>query len=204
MAFGLLNVAGKVYPGGTPQDAVATQPESVCAQTLPAWGSAGLTRRRTLPTSDFTDTLGALIFRPLADFNLVGLAFICRHASAIASKSATARVWFVREAPAIEGRTIGDGDYFEYKVEPIGDITIATSATPPIVSATDSVIGGAQTAYADSITFVPYIDSVRWRVEGNAPAVSSTLKIDYHGVRGFIIAINVGTMTGIRVESHGI
>jgi hypothetical protein len=204
MAFGLLNVAGRVCPGGTPQDSVATLPESLCAQTLPAWGAAGLVRRKNLPTSDFSNTAGALLFIPLADFNVTGLSFICRHASVIASKAATARLWLVREAPAVEGGTIGRGDYFEYKVEPVGDLTIATSGTPPILAAADSVIGGAQTAYADSLVFTPFISDTRWRVEGNAAGVSSTLKLDHHGARGLIVALNVGTMNGIRVESFGL
>ncbi len=204
MAFGLLNVAGRTYPSGTPQDSVATLPESVCAQALPAWGASGLVRRKNLPTSDFSNTAGALLYIPLGDFNVTGLAFICRHASAIASKAGSARLWLVREATAIEGSSLGKGDYYEYKVEPVGDLTIATSATPPILAAADSVIGGAQTAYADSLTFVPLISDTRWRLEGNAAGVSSTLKLDHHGARGLIVAINVGTMNGIRVESFGL
>jgi hypothetical protein len=185
-------------PSGTPQTVLMWQKESVCAQTLPAVAASGLSARFTQPTTDVTNTAGALIWLDLREYNVTALRFLCRHGSDIASKSATARIWLVREAMTPEYPP----DRFEYEVEPALDITIGTSATPPILAAADSPNGGAQTAYADSIAVTTaWIESLRYRLQGNVAGVKGTLEIDHRGARHMAIALNVGTMVGVRVGS---
>jgi hypothetical protein len=204
MATGLMNVGGKVWPSGTPQAPFSYTRESVCAQTLPAFAAAGFLRRANLPTTDLSNTAGAVVFLPLPDNNVVELKFLCRHDSDITNKAATARLWLVTEAQVDEGPNfnVASGEYFEHEFKAAGDLTIATGGTPPILAAADSVLGGAQTAFADSLTFASQLDSVKSRTEGVAAGVAASLSIDYHGYRGIILALNVGTMNGIRIGSR--
>jgi hypothetical protein len=189
---------------GTPQVGFTFTDESVCAQALPAFTAAGLNMRKTLPTSVFTNTAGALVYIPLEPNNAVALQFIVRHASLITSKSGTARLWVVKPADCPTAFTGQPSDYTEYNVTPVGDLTIGTSSSPPVVALTDSLMGGAQTAFADVLTFDSKIDAARYNLEGGTTGIKGTLTIDYYGAVGLIVAINIGTLTGIRIGTAGL
>jgi hypothetical protein len=193
---------------GTPQDLMVWQKETVCDQNLPALDGQRYQTKFTEETSNFTNTLNALIWIPIREYDNLCLRFICKHSSAAASKSATARIWLARQSisPANPPAAPGQGSRFDFEMEPCLDLTIATTATPPYFGAQDhpNHDGVNDFAYADALAVsTAYIATSRYSLQGNVATVKGTLQIDHWGAKYLIMAIKRGTFDGVRVGHFG-
>lgn len=195
-------------PIGTPQDLMVWQRETVCDQNLPALDGQRYQTKFVEEQSNFTNTLNALIWIPIREYNNVCLRFIGRHSSAVASKSGTARIWLARQSisPARPPVAAGAGMAFDFEMEPCLDLTIATTATPPYFGATDHPHndGVNDFAYADALAVsTAYIATSRYSLQGNVATAKGTLQIDHWGANYLILAVKRGTFDGIRVGHFG-
>jgi hypothetical protein len=182
-------------PIGTPRRPITWSARCLNAQTLPAQLAATAIYMTSLPASDPSNTSGAVLIQPLNVGGLAELSYLADHASAVASKSGTARHWLVRE-----GVFEDKGGIYEYSATPAFDVTVGVGASPILVpSAAYAHTGGStQVATADALAVLNnYLPSPSGVTIANGATALSVL-FDPRGAKYLMTAGNIGTLTGFR------
>lgn len=177
----------------TSQEPMFVSKRCVNAQTLPAVDAQAVLHRIAEDfDDDFSNTAGALIHvggKRLGPGNLMRLAFILEHASAVNNKIATMRFW--RRWQMAPSR--------EFVAQHIFDLTI-TAGSIELVTGSVYRTAGMQCAWADTIADASStLESPGLRYSG---AGVRMVEFDTRGADAIVAAVSLTDAAALRIASN--
>lgn len=198
--------------GGTPKSPFTSLGRSVCDQTLPTTYEPTIAHFLDKPASVFTDTALALIVFEIPKNDLLELAFLVDHATAVAGKVGTARLWLANEwiNSPVDPRVAP-----EYFGRPVVDLTLTVGANAPLVTTGQWKRPGVEqaalvdtlaigTAYAGQEIDATTKETTIVQLRGRAGQGGMSVVIDPEGANIGLLAVKRGTLAGILPFRKGI